>query len=465
MTENLAAELAPRLRAAATAPWEVYAQRATRHEIHFNGDQIELVRGPLATHGYGLRLFRPAEKSIRVGFAASNQFDAGAIDRTVQRAEAAAQYASFPASKVELPGSAPSLPSLSIVDERFQADPAGTLDAFVAGLLAAFETTPRGVPSFGSIRATLAESSIANSEGLSAQFASTEAELEVAVKASGGPEGAPPGEFWVNRSARRVAEADLGVDVPTWVKLAEDMRRARAPSTGPQTVVFPADVLADIVPPVLGFRLSGPAELRQMGTTVGTAIAPPAVTVWDDGRLPWGTGTQPIDDEGTPEVRRALVENGVVSAHLYDSLHGAALGHPATGSALRGGGLGAAWYRFASGLSVSPTNLVIPPGPGGDVSELAEQVGEGIWLTQLGFPFPDPVAGTFGGEIRAAYRIHGGKIGEPLRGGTVGGPVLGPTLEGTLLGGVRAIGSRATLVGSFHAPPLLVDGVGVAGGP
>jgi predicted Zn-dependent protease len=465
MTETLADELVPRLRTAATAPWEVYAQRATRHEIHFNGDQIELVRGPLATRGYGLRLFRPAEKAIRVGFAASNQFDPGATERTVQRAEAAAQYASFPASRVDLPASAPSPPSLSIIDEKFRADPAGTLEAFVARLLAAFEPTPRVVPSFGSIRATFSESSIANSEGLSAQFESTEVELEVAVKASGGAEGAPPGEFWVNRSARRVAESDLGVDVPTWGTLAEDMRRARAPSTGPQTVVFPADVLADIVPPVLGFRLSGPAELRQMGTPVGTSIAPAELSVWDDGLLPWGTGTQPVDDEGTGGARRALVENGVVSAHLYDCLHGAALGHPATGSALRGGGLGSPWYRFASGLSVSPTNLVIPPGPGGDAKELAEQVGEGLWLTQLGFPFPDPVAGTFGGEIRAAYRIHGGKIGEPIRGGTVGGPVLGPTPEGTLVGGVRAIGSRSLLVGSFHAPPLLVERVGVAGGP
>jgi predicted Zn-dependent protease len=458
-----AAELARAIPPSTTAPWELFAQRASRYELHLTGAEVSLVRGPLSVEGFGVRLFRPHDKAMRVGFAASNIASPDSVHRTFERAEAAAPYSSFPCERVELPSSSSPLPQLSIVDERFVTDPEGVLEGFVAGILAACAPVHQAIPSFGSIRASVLESSVANSEGLSTAFASTEVDFEFAVKADGGPEGVPPGEFWVNRKSRRVTNAELGVDVAEWARLAEDMRRAKPPATGAVRMIVPPEALADIVPAVLGFRLSGPAELRRMGTPLGAEIGSPGVRVVDDGHVPWGTGSQPVDDEGRPTGSRPLVEDGKVANHLYDTLHAAALSGTPTGSASRMGGLGSPWYRFATSVGVTPGNLVIPTGSGGSLEELAETVGEGLWLLQLGGAFPDPLAGTYGGEIRAAYRIRGGKVAEAVRGGTVGGPVVGKADAGALLMNLLAFGSTSQRVGALTAPPVIADRVAVAG--
>jgi predicted Zn-dependent protease len=460
--DRVADELAHRLE----APWEIFGERLHRYELHLAGDRIEMRRGPIELVGFALRLFRPQNGALGVGVAASSDLSASGVERARAAAEASTRYSRFPARAVQLPDGAkgPRRAEMRIADERLLGDPEPPLTAFVHDLLAPFDGIRDVRPTFGSVRATIGESSLANSEGLRARYTSTVVDLEFAVKAFGGDEGRAPGEYWVNTRSRTLDPGSLGVDVDRWCRLARDVRRAGAPPSGELPVIFPTEVLSDVIPPVLGFRLSGRARLRQMANEAGSRIAHESLRISDDGTLPGALGSAPFDDEGVPHHRTVLVEDGEVRSLLYDTLYGAAFSEAPTGHARRGDPPFSPWFRFGSHPFTYPTTVSLDPGDGGSEEELIEAIDDGLWVDQLGASSPDPQSGTFGGEIRAGYRIHRGRLSEPVRGGTVGGFVIAAPDRPSLLTGLVGRGKRARTVGHFRAPTVRVDGLSIAGG-
>lgn len=453
-----------RLRPRAEAPWEVYGERLRRYEIHLSGQRVEMTRGPIHLEGYGVRVFRPDDGRMRVGFFASNDLGDAGIDAALEAAESAGRFSRFPAPRVELPSAvAAHAPPVENADPDLWARPLETLEAYRAALAAAFEGRHDEVLSFGSLKANLIEVTLTNSEGIQRQYHHTTAEVEFAVKATGGPAGAAAGEYWVNDRRRRLDPRGLADAVATWCRRAQDVRRASPPPSGPTTVVLPPSVLADVLPAILGYRFSGAAELRKMAPPVGSRVGSDVVSITDDGTYPFGLGTAPFDDEGVPQARRPLIERGTVAGGLYDLLYASALGRSTTASGRRDSLLFVPWFHFDRAPTPEPTTIVVAPGTGGSDEELAEAAGEGLWVDQLGYAFPDPASSAWGGEIRAAYRIHGGKIAEPVRGGTLGGVVLAPEKEPSVLGGARAVGRTPELRGALASPPWLIDGLVVAG--
>jgi predicted Zn-dependent protease len=456
--------VADRLRTKAQPPWEVFGERARRYEIHLSGTRTEMIRAPIEVEGFGLRLFRRAEEQTGVGAASATSLSDASVGTALEEAEAVAKHARFPARRVDLPGTAGHPASVEVVDREAWERPVEAIQRIAYALLAPLEGRPGLSASFGSVRLTLYDTTLTNSEGLHRRFSHTAMEYEFAVQSSGGAEGAPPGEHWVNARQRRLpTDSELARDVQKWTVLAQDVRKARAPSTGPTRVVLPPGVLADIVPAIVGFRMSGGAQLRRMTPPEGSAVGAPNVTILDDGLLPFGLGTAPCDDEGTSQSRRTLVEKGIAGAALQDLLHASALGASPTGNGRRDSPMFPSWFHFTEGLGPCPTTIALVPGDGGSEEELLEACGDGLWIDQLGYAFPDPISGAFGGEIRSAYRVRGGKKAEPVRGGTLGGIVFAPPGEPSLLTSLQAIGARAELVGLLHAPAVLVDGMSVAG--
>lgn len=461
---DTAFRVADRIRGKAPPTWDVYAERAHRFEVHLNRSSIEMVRGPVAIEGFGLRLISAQNGGVGVGFAASSDLSADGIDSAFASATAVGRHAAFPAKRVEFPGPKNAAAGdLELVDRTLWDEPLKTLETFAEQLVEAAGSVRHVEPSFGSVRGTLSEVTYANSAGAHVSYPHTVVELEIAVKASGGPEGPAPGEYWVNSRFRHVDGRKLVQEARSWAKKAEDARHATAPPNGKLKVLFPAAVLADILPVALGYRFSGVAELRKMTPTPGTSVAAESISVVDDGIRPKALGSSPHDDEGTPQRRGTLVEAGKSQETLYDLLHAEAAGHQTTGNARRQSPAAPHWFRFATPPTPGPTTLVIRPGSGGTDEELIEATGDGIWLDQLGWAFPDPLSTAFGGEIRLAYRIRDGKLAEPLRGGTVGAVILTGPDEPSFLKSVTAIGRTSELIGQLDTPTLLVENVDVAG--
>ena len=456
-------EVADRIRG--NGPWDVFAERERRYEIHLNGRSIELVRGPIELEGYGLRVLRYRDGKTGVGFQASNDLSEAGVRSAFETAEGLTLHSTFPARKVDLPSPRKgALPTLEIRDPELWDRPMESLEEYVHALLGAFDGR-RGVgPSFGSVRATLSETTVANSEGLRASYAHTSVELEVAVKASDGAEGPPPGEYWVNDSMRRLERRGLSGQVDDWCRYAQDTRRAVTPPAGELPVVLPASILSTILPSVIGLRCTGGARLREIAPPLGTRWGTDSLTIHDDGRLPWSVASSPFDDEGTPQRKREVISAGSVVGLLYDVLHAAAFETSSTGSALRGFEIGGFrdWRRFLRAPSGTSTTLVVAPGTGGTDADLVAAAGDGIWVQQLGWAVPDPISGAFGGELRIGYRIRHGKLAEPVRGGTIGGVVMAPPGQTSLLAGVEGIGSKPSLVSGLCSPTLLVRPLTVA---
>ena len=446
-------------------PWDVYVQRARRYEIHLNGPQIEMVRGPIEVEGYGLRLLRYREGKTGTGFVSSTDLSAGGVEDAARTAESLCAYSSFPAAKVDLPHQPGAMPEVEVVDRRLWERPSETLEEHVRILLDAFDGKRDVTPSFGSVRAVLSETTIANSEGLATSFPDTTVEFEIAVKAHGGPEGAPPGEYWVNETSRRLQPERIPAEVEEWCRFARDVRRAAPTPSGELPVVLPGPIVGQILPSVLGLRLTGTARLRELAPPIGTRWGTESLTVYDDGLVPWATASSPVDVEGTPQRRTPLLKGGAVAGLLYDCLHAAAFGATSTGSATRGArpAGGQDWCRFIHPPEGASTTLVVEPGAGGRDEELVEAAQDGLWVQQLGWAVPDPFSGAFGGEVRIGYRIRNGKLAEPVRGGTVGGVVMAPEGQPSMLAGISAIGSHAALFETISSPALLIRSLTVAG--
>jgi TldD protein len=455
-TADTAFRVADRLRNV-EGPWDVYGERTREFEIHLGGPVVELTRGPILLEGYGIRLLRARDGKTAVGFQASSDGSDEGIRAVVDDAETVARFSEFPAKDVVLPSTPPrGGPAPTISDPALWVDPPGALDAYIAALVAEFEGKKDVRISFGSIKGLLVETTIANSAGLAASYAHTMVALEVAIKASGGPEGTPAGEYWFTSFSRRLEAGILPLQAEAWSRYARDARRAKSPPTGELNVVLPPSVLESILP-AIGFRFSGQAQLRGLSPEVGSRVALPGLELIDDGTVPWGIRSSPVDDEGTPQRRRTLIADGNVGEILYDSMYGNALGHPSTGSGLRadrwGRGVG---RRFGDSPDPHLTTLCIAGGTGGTEAELAEAAGDGILVQQLGWASPDSISTAYGGEIRIGYRIRNGKIAEPIRGGTLGGLVFAASGAPSLLANIAGIGSTPELTGQVRVPPLLI---------
>lgn len=452
-------------RLAGKEPWEVFGERIRRYEIHLVGSRIEMIRGPIALEGYGVRVFRARDSQLGVGHQASNDFSEEGIRVATEDAEREARYASFPTTRVDLPaGHGATGGIVEVLDRGLWEYPMDSLDRYVSALRAAFDGRKQVAVSFGSVRVTLSEISICNSAGLRTGYGHTTVDLELGVKAFGGPEGPPPGEYWVNESDRRLRPAELGIQVAEWCRFAEDVRRGRPPPTGEVAVVLPPPVLSGILPTVFGGRFTGSARLRQVAPGIGTKLGSELATIHDDGRIPWAPMSSPVDDEGVPQRRRTLLDHGAVSDILYDCLHAGSFDAPSTGNGFRGLSYGFRnWYRFLQPPSISPATITLDPGVGGTDLELVEAAHDGIWIQQIGWSSPDPLTGAFGGEIRLGYRIRDGKLAESVRGGTVGGIALASEGSPSLMTRLEAIGSHAAFSEPVSSPPVLVRPLAVAG--
>ena len=448
-------------RAKVPAPWEVFGERIERYEVHFTGAGVEMRRGPMRLEGAGVRVLRPVEEATGIGFAASSDLSERSIAELVREAEAMTRHTRFPAPRPDLPGAPVGVAEVESYDAAAWSRPPEALDEYLDVLLGSFDGIPDAGPTFGSVHLTLSESTLSNSSGLQHRAARTETYLEVGVKASGGPEGRPPGEYWVVDRSVRLDSAHLPSSARDWCRKAQDVRSAKPPTAGPQNVVLPARVLSDVLPVILGFRFSGAAELRKIAPAAGTTVGSPSVSIADDGTFPYGIASSALDAEGHVQRKRDLVVVGRAAETMYDVLHGSASGKGSSGNGLRHSVEYPRLSRFDTPPSPEPTTLVVQGGDLGGDAEVAEAAGEGIWVDQLGFPFPDPLSAAFGGEVRLGYRIRGGKLAEPVRGGTVGGIVMGAAGDPSLLNSVVGLGRHRTTVPHLSAPTMVVSGLTV----
>ncbi|MGB7589505.1 MAG: TldD/PmbA family protein [Solirubrobacterales bacterium] len=219
-------------------------------------------------------------------------------------------------------------------------------------------------------------------------------------------------------------------------------------------VVLDPTVAASFVG-ILGGVLGADAVQRgrsPLADRIGDTVASDAFVLHDDGLVPDGFASSPIDDEGVPRRRTALIENGALRTYLYDTYTARRGDTGSTGNAGRSG------YRARP--SVSASNLIVAPGSA-SFEELLGETGDGVYITDVAglHSGVNPVSGVF--SVGASGRaIRSGELAEPLREFTVASDLV------SMLLAVRAAAAEARWVpfdGSISTPALLIGEMTVSG--
>jgi predicted Zn-dependent protease len=141
---------------------------------------------------------------------------------------------------------------------------------------------------------------------------------------------------------------------------------------------------------------------------LGERVADEKITIRDDPVDPKGL-PKAFDFEGTPKQPVVLVENGVARSVVWDRTTAARARNGATTTGHAGPVESRDWGPL-------PYSLSVAPGEAESVHELAELVGDGIYVTRLHYlGVIDPREGVVTGMTRdGTFRIRDGKIAEPL---------------------------------------------------
>jgi PmbA protein len=268
--------------------------------------------------------------------------------------------------------------------------------------------------------------------------------------------------------ARDDGEAQRGYGVtgghgPRDLRVEEAGRRAALRAVAPlaggpvptqrAAVVMEPEIVAELLRGVTQ-ALSAEAVLKgrsifvdRAGERVGSAL----VTLSDDGSLPGGLSSTPVDGEGVPTERTSLIEGGVLRGFLHNTHTARRAGARSTGNGVRGS------YRVPP--EVGPTNLRLAPGTL-SVDDLLSGVERGLYVVATrNVGGINPISGDY--SVGASGRwIERGELAGPVTGVTIAAPML------DMLANLSALANDLRWLpgqGVVGAPTVRIDDVTIGG--
>ena len=214
------------------------------------------------------------------------------------------------------------------------------------------------------------------------------------------------------------------------------------------------DAPAGVMPVVLGNGWTGvllheavghglEGDFNRKGTStyagrMGQRVASPGVTIVDDATLAGRRGSLNCDDEGTPTQSTTLIEDGVLTGYMQDTLNARLMGMAPTGNGRR--------ESYAHLVMPRMTNTYMLAGQD-DPEDMIRSVKRGLYAVNFGGGQVDITSGKYVFSATEAYLIEDGKVTAPVKGAT-------------LIGNGPETMQRVTMIGHDLA---LDDGVGVCG--
>ena len=145
---------------------------------------------------------------------------------------------------------------------------------------------------------------------------------------------------------------------------------------------------------------------------LGTKVASDIGTAIDDGTIKNAWGSANFDDEGYPQQRRVLIENGILKSYMIDKINARRMKMEPTGSSRRQN------YKFAPTSRMS--NTFIDNGTS-TLEEIIANTKYGLFAKKMGGGSVNPGNGDFNFSVMEGYMIRDGKIAEPVKGAALVG--------------------------------------------
>lgn len=321
-----------------------------------------------------------------------------------------------------------------------------TLEKLACGIETAARAVP-GVTMTESAFASTGEGAVgaASSNGFSGAWRKSSCGYGISVIAA--RDGAMERDYAMT-SARRIADlrdlAEVGTEAGERTVARLGPQRLKS---GPRPVIFDRRVSTAFLSALCG-AISGPAVARGVSflrDKMDKPVFANGITVIDDPHRPWGFGSQPFDGEGVATTKRAIIEDGRLTAWFLNCAAARQLGLEPNGFASRslGGPPGA-----------GPSNLHMEPGQTTRADMIAG-IDEGLLVTEMFGPSLNANTGSWSVGV-SGFRIAKGVIDHPVS-------------EITVAGDLNAIFARLQPAddllfrGSINAPSLFVDGLSVGG--
>ena len=390
----------------------------------------------------GLRVF----VGQRVAFISSTDFSRDALDALPGRAVAMARLA--PEDKYA--GLAPKdrlahdLPSLDLEDPG---EPSADLLIERARDIEAAAMAVKGVTNSEGGGASFNRSAVAlaTSDGFYGRYAGTSHSIGVAVLAG---EGVDMQMDHDSASARHTGDLEKpeAIGRRAGERAVSRLNPRKAKSQRVPIVYDPRTangLLGHLTGAISGASIArGVSFLKDQ---LGKPIFAAGVNVIDDPHRMRGLRSKPFDAEGVANVRRALVEDGVLTTWLLDCASARQLGLATTGHAARGTG---------GPPSPAPTNLYMEAGKLTPQALMAD-ISEGFYITDLMGMGVNPVTGDYS-RGASGFWIENGKISYPVA-------------EVTIAGNLKDMFANLTPANDLefrhgtNAPTLRIEGMTVAG--
>jgi TldD protein len=215
----------------------------------------------------------------------------------------------------------------------------------------------------------------------------------------------------------------------------------------------------------IGHGLEG--DFNRKGTSafsgrIGERVASEQCTVVDDGTIRDRRGSLNIDDEGTPTQNTLLIEKGILTQYMQDTLNARLMGVTSTGNGRR--------ESYAHLPMPRMTNTYMLAGEY-DPQEIIASVDDGVYAANFGGGQVDITSGKFVFSASEAYLIEKGNITRPIKGATLIGNGPDVLTRVSMVGndlkldtGVGTCGKEGQSVPvGVGQPSLRIDGLTVGG--
>jgi PmbA protein len=335
----------------------------------------------------------------QVGMAMTNKIDAPGLAEVARRAADAARSA--PADE-SFPGLAPPAdpPALEGYDEETAA--LGPADQ--ARLAAAAIDAGGDMPVYGFFTSSVSELAVASSTGLAVHQRMTDATALVVAADE-------HGSGYAEQTAWRAGAIDPAAVAREAAQKARRTRDAAEIDPGIYRAVLEPYAFAELIETFAhdSFGALGMLDKRSyLADRLGEKVFDERISIADDALDPRGL-PKAFDFEGTPKRRVQLVEAGVARSVVWDRATAAQAG----GDTESTGHAPPAELRDWGPL---PSAVCVSPGDAESVEELAELVGDGLYITRVHYlGVVHPREGIITGMTRdGTFRIRDGKIAEPL---------------------------------------------------
>jgi PmbA protein len=260
----------------------------------------------------------------------------------------------------------------------------------------------KGLDLSGAFTTGCGEVCVANSRGLLAYTASTNADFE-------GWATSEDSSGYVHATAWRVADLEVNQLGSQAVEKAALGHNPRPVEMGEYSVVVDPYVTEELLL-MLNYHSMGALDVFNgrswMNGLIGKQALSEKVTIWDDG-LDLAGLPMPFDFEGMPKQRVTLVQNGVVRGPVYDRTTAAKLCEANTGHAMP------PTFRRTGPLA---TNLFMAEGDV-TVDEMIRSTEKGLYISRFWYThLLSPIGCEVSGMTRdGGFMIENGQISYPVR--------------------------------------------------